>query len=391
MQEPVTDAADGCDAAPAVNFSDVVTDGTFSLEGMTADFRVELRLNNLAAFPRVLEATGVPIGAGMELSLTDETSNPLNLRGAIEIDVTGNQVALTVADVAGSESYDYIEVRLSNISGAGIVGANIDMGTLLADAASADWTVTTLANEIVLVLDEVDGSTMEISEDGAAGLEALNPLNCLTNNIITRTWTVTDACGNSTTEVQTITLEDMTAPVFDFTPADQTLDCAAEYTLEMATATDACTGALVTYTDTETFPCDGSRVIERTFTAVDGCGNSTSAVQTISFLDTTAPTFTATPEDLSLDCSEALPVTIAEASDDCGTVSVNYTDETVAGDCAGQYTVLRTFTAEDGLWKQLYACSDHRVQRHNSSSDHQQPRRLHLSGVCRRGHSGGIP
>ena len=50
----------------------------------------------------------------------------------------------------GSESYDYIEVRLSNISGAGIVGANIDMGTLLADAASADWTVTTLANEIVL-------------------------------------------------------------------------------------------------------------------------------------------------------------------------------------------------------------------------------------------------
>ena len=344
----LTDAADGCDAAPAVNFSDVVTDGTFSLEGMTADFRVELRLNNLAAFPRVLEATGVPIGAGMELSLTDETSNPLNLRGAIEIDVTGNQVALTVADVAGSESYDYIEVRLSNISGAGIVGANIDMGTLLADAASADWTVTTLANEIVLVLDEVDGSTMEISEDGAAGLEALNPLNCLTNNIITRTWTVTDACGNSTTEVQTITLEDMTAPVFDFTPADQTLDCAAEYTLEMATATDACTGALVTYTDTETFPCDGSRVIERTFTAVDGCGNSTSAVQTISFLDTTAPTFTATPEDLSLDCSEALPVTIAEASDDCGTVSVNYTDETVAGDCAGQYTVLRTFTAEDG-------------------------------------------
>ena len=67
---------------------------------MTADFRVELRLNNLAAFPRVLEATGVPIGAGMELSLTDETSNPLNLRGAIEVDVTGNQIALTVADVA---------------------------------------------------------------------------------------------------------------------------------------------------------------------------------------------------------------------------------------------------------------------------------------------------
>ena len=81
---------------------------------------------------------------------------------------------------------------------------------------------------------------------------------------------------------------------------------------------------------------------------MDGCGNATSHLQTISFLDTTAPTFTATPDDLALDCSEALPVTSAEASDDCGSVTVTYSDETVAGDCTGNYTVLRTFTAEDG-------------------------------------------
>ena len=63
----------------------------------------------------------------------------------------------------------------------------------------------------------------------------------------------------------------------------------------------------------ESFPCDGSRVIERTFTALDGCGNSATYVQTISSFDTTAPTFTVTPEDLSLECSEALPTTSAEA------------------------------------------------------------------------------
>lgn len=344
----VADAADACDAAPAVTYADVVTDGVFSLEGMTADFRVELRLNNLPAFPRVLEATGVTIGSGMELSLADQTSNPLNLRGAIEIDVTGNQIALTTIDVIGTESYDFIEVRLSNISGAGIVGANLDMGALLASAAAAEWEVTTLANEIVLTLTEVPGSTMAITSDGAASLAALSPINCLTNNVIARTWTVTDACGNSSSAVQNIILEDMTAPVFDFTPADQTLDCAADYTLEMATASDACTGATVTYVDSETQPCDGSRVIERTFTAVDGCGNATSHVQTISFLDNTAPTFTATPDDLTLECSEALPATSAEAADDCGSVTVTYADETVAGNCAGNYTVLRTFTAEDG-------------------------------------------
>ncbi len=344
----VTDASDVCDAAPAVSYTDVVTDGVFSLEGMTADFRVELRLDNLPAFPRVLEATGVAIGSGMELTVDDQASNPLNLRGALEVDVTGNQIALSVADVIGSETYDFIEVRISNISGAGIVGANLDMGSLLADAGAADWTVTTLANEIVLTLDETAGSTLTIVDGGTASMAALSPINCLTNNVITRTWTATDACGNSATADQTIILEDMTAPVFDFTPADQTLDCAADYTLEMATASDACTGVTVTYTDSESFPCDGSRVIERTFTALDGCGNSTTHVQTISFLDTTAPTFTSTPDDLSLECDEALPVTSAEASDDCGSVTVTYDDETVAGDCAGNYTVLRTFTAEDG-------------------------------------------
>ena len=89
----------------------------------------------------------------------------------------------------------------------------------------------------------------------------------------------------------------MTAPVFDFTPADQTLDCSDDYALEMATATDACSGVAVTYADSESFPCDGSRVIERTFTAIDGCGNVSTHMQTISFLDTTAPVFTSTPED----------------------------------------------------------------------------------------------
>ena len=195
---------------------------------------------------------------------------------------------------------------------------------------------------------EAAGSMMSITDGGAASMTAQGASNCISGNIITRTWTVTDDCGNSTTADQVITLEDMTAPVFDFTPADQTLDCSDEYVLEMATATDACSGVTVTHADSESFPCDGSRVIERTFTATDGCGNVSTHVQTISFLDTTAPVFTSTPEDLALECSDDLPVTEATASDDCGSVTVTYSDETVQGDCSGDFTVLRTFTAEDG-------------------------------------------
>ena len=330
-----------------MSYTDVVTDGAFTLDGLTADIRVELRLDNLAAFPRVLEATGVTIGDGVELDLDDQVSNPINLRGALSVDIAGDQIGLSVLDVIGSESWDYIEVRISNSPVRGWWARRwMPMGS--SSTRPQPSSTPPSAGGDHPELDGSGGCHDVHHHGGTAAATALGASNCIAQNVITRTWTVTDACGNSSSADQVITLEDMTAPVFDFVPEDQTLDCNAEYTLEMATATDACSGVDVTHADSESFPCDGSRVIERTFTAVDGCGNISTHVQTISFLDTTAPVFTATPEDLALECSDDLPVTEATASDDCGSVTVTYSDETIAGDCSGNFTVLRTFTAEDG-------------------------------------------
>ena len=69
--------------------------------------------------------------------------------------------------------------------------------------------------------------------------------------VITRTWTFTDDCGNTSDCVQTITVEDVTAPTFLFVPADLSADaeaggCTASFSLAEigeATATDNCLGA----------------------------------------------------------------------------------------------------------------------------------------------------
>lgn len=39
--------------------------------------------------------------------------------------------------------------------------------------------------------------------------------NCASNYTVTRTWTATDGCGNSSSDVQTINVEDTTAPTID--------------------------------------------------------------------------------------------------------------------------------------------------------------------------------
>ena len=63
--------------------------------------------------------------------------------------------------------------------------------------------------------------------------------------------------------------------------------------LDDATATDNC-GEVTIEVSSETTAgdCDGSYTVTRTFTATDDAGNSSSATQTITVEDTTAPEFT---------------------------------------------------------------------------------------------------
>ena len=48
--------------------------------------------------------------------------------------------------------------------------------------------------------------------------------------------------------------------------------------------------------------CDNEYTIERTWTAVDDCGNNTSKVQTIEVLDTTPPVIEC-PADATVECT----------------------------------------------------------------------------------------
>jgi PKD-like domain/Domain of unknown function (DUF5011)/Secretion system C-terminal sorting domain/HYR domain len=184
--------------------------------------------------------------------------------------------------------------------------------------------------------------------------DAIAPGNCAGNYVITRTWTATDSCGNSSSCVQTITVTDTHAPVIAC-PAAASVDCSADNTSAAtgtATAMDDCSGvASITQSDAiATGNCAGNYVISRTWTATDGCGNSSSCVQTITVTDTHAPIITC-PSDVARDCAAdntSAATGTATAIDDCsGVASIIESDSIIAGNCSSNYVIIRTWTATD--------------------------------------------
>ena len=102
-------------------------------------------------------------------------------------------------------------------------------------------------------------------------------------------WTATDSSGNSASATQSITIIDTTLPTI-MTPADVQVEATSmENNLVefgFAEASDQVEVSTITNDAPTTFPL-GETIV--TWTATDSSGNSASATQTITVVDTTAP------------------------------------------------------------------------------------------------------
>src|SRR5678810_65208 len=142
----------------------------------------------------------------------------------------------------------------------------------------------------------------------------------------TRTWTAVDACGNQSTASQTITVEDNTPPVISGVGGPQTIYCPATPVFSTPSASDACGTSSLTFSDATTpGTCANAYAKTRTWTAVDACGNQSTASQTITVEDNTAPVITGVGINATIYCPSTPVFSTPSASDACGTSSVSYT------------------------------------------------------------------
>ncbi len=169
-----------------------------------------------------------------------------------------------------------------------------------------------------------------------------------------RTWTATDACGNTSTCEQTITLTDTQQPYWTSDlPGDLTLECGADIPAQAElTAADACQEEL-TYTSTSSEfsgGCGNAISIVYHWSVTDGCTDPITHTQTITIVDTTPPVITCADDALDLECGDSVHpdhTGHASAVDACGDVVIIYHDgeDTDDSDCVE--TFIRTWTATD--------------------------------------------
>jgi gliding motility-associated-like protein len=204
-------------------------------------------------------------------------------------------------------------------------------------ALSCDASIPPVTNPTVL--DDVDGivvpdfTEMIVTDD------------C--NQLITRTWTATDNCGQASTVTQIIVLEDTSMPTISGVPDDLTVACSDIPAAATPIIEDDCdTDIDVVYHEEQ----NGSGCffeLERTWVATDNCGNSQVRKQTIFVVDNTVPVFTNTPADVTISCGNDVPVADNPmVADNCDLdVSAFLSEETIQNDCG--FTIIRTWTATD--------------------------------------------
>lgn len=155
-------------------------------------------------------------------------------------------------------------------------------------------------------------------------------------------------------------------PTFSNIPNNLTIECGASFNMPLPTVSDNCTASSniqLIFTDTETIgACPIKKIITRTWKASDQIGNTTTVSRTITVIDTKAPLITGTPNDITIQCGQSIPlapgygVSGVQAFDDCEgniTNKVTFSEVIFAGTCTtnatsnGKSKIICTWTIKD--------------------------------------------
>ncbi|MDP2158993.1 MAG: hypothetical protein Q8K02_00790 [Flavobacterium sp.] len=146
------------------------------------------------------------------------------------------------------------------------------------------------------------------------------PGDCPGVYLLQRTWKVSDQCTNHVYHKQLITIQDSTPPTISGVGASFSVECSDKYAFSNPTSLDGCdANPSLTYTDTPNLDACGLGTITRTWTSVDCSGNSSTASQTVTIIDSTNPVIVSIADYSLQGCNTDWPTLTTTWTDNCST------------------------------------------------------------------------
>ena len=221
--------------------------------------------------------------------------------------------------ITGSCNNDYKLVRTWSATDAALNVATESQTIEIYD--DADPTLVGAPVDQTVDCDQIPAAATITANDNCDELVTVTgPVETTQGGKIVRVWSATDACGNTVSHSQTLTIVDDVAPVITGSDLeDHAATCQSPPTPCEAVAVDNCDDPVMIITGTSTVagscPSDFLRIF--TFTATDSAGNEAVVSQTITVTDTEKPQLlNLPPATVTMTCDEIEPVAVG-ARDNC--------------------------------------------------------------------------
>ncbi|WP_158276108.1 HYR-like domain-containing protein [Brumimicrobium oceani] len=393
----ITDEADNCTVNPTVTHVSDVSDGNTCPEVITRTYNIADDCGNNIDVTQIITINDTILPTGT--APADVTVQCISDVPAVDISAITDEadnctvipIVTHVSDVSDGNTCPEIITRTYNI--ADDCGNNIDVVQTITinddiaptATAPSDTTVQCIGDvpmaDIALITDEVDNCT---ANPAVIHLSDISDGNTCPE-VITRTYRITDDCGNNTDITQIITINDTILPT-GTAPADLAFQCLSDIPAADINAitdeADNCTvNPIVTHvgdvSDGNTCP----EVITRTYNIADSCGNNIDVTQVFTINDTLLPTGTA-PADLALQCLADVPavdvLAITDEADNCtvNPIVTHVSDVSdgntcpevivrtynIADSCGNNIDVTQTFTINDDILPTASNASDLTVE-----------------------------
>ncbi|WP_422079920.1 FG-GAP-like repeat-containing protein [Ulvibacterium sp.] len=287
----------------------------------TAPFTLQLDADGTASITVDEIDNGSQGATGMDIDITDFDCSHLG----------ENTVTLTVTNALGDTETCTTTVTVES----SIASATPDMASLPEVRGECGATVT----EVPTATADCGGTVTATTND---------PLEYNEQGTFIVTWTYDIGNGNTSTQRQTVIVEDAMAPVADrATLPDIIGGCGATVT-EAPTATDNCAGTVTATTnDPLSYPEQGTYTI--TWTYGDGNGNTSTQVQNVvveNSITSATPDIAILPE-VRGECS-ATVTTVPTATDNCGGTVTATTNDPLTYTEQGTFIITWTYGTGNG-------------------------------------------